>query len=330
MIETNLAQTVNATNDSGSVYDTNVKYLLADKQILSRILKYTVEEFQEMDIEDILGCIGDDIEIGARPVDAGLSNLGRVKGTVTEDNIPGEGIIYYDIRFTAYLKEKEMKILINIEAQKSTDSGKLGYHLENRIVFYLARMISAQKQTEFFHSDFDNLKKVRSIWICMDSEETEDSIEEICFDRKTVYGNKRNSYHTDLMKGIIVNIRGEADISPGKAIKKSQNVLIAMLEELVSRKDASEKKRILEDEYGMTMTAELERRIRIMCNWSESIIERERKAARKEAGIEARKEARKEALERMIRVNITKAQILSMGYTEAEYKEAESALYANA
>ena len=188
MIETNLAQTVNAANDSGSVYDTNVKYLLSDKQILARILKYTVDEFQEMDIEDILGCIGDDIEIGARPVDAGLSNLGRVKGTVTEDNIPGEGIIYYDIRFTVYLKEKEMKILINIEAQKSTDSDKLGYHLENRIVFYLARMISAQKQTEFFHSDFDNLKKVRSIWICMDSEETEDSIEEIGFDRKPFLG----------------------------------------------------------------------------------------------------------------------------------------------
>ena len=330
MIETNLAQTVNATNDSGSVYDTNVKYLLSDKQILSRILKYTVDEFQEMDIKDILGCIGDDIEIGARPVDAGLSNLGRVKGTVTEDNIPGEGIIYYDIRFTAYPKKKEMKILINIEAQKSTDSGKLGYHLENRVLFYLARMISAQKQTEFFHSDFDNLKKVRSIWICMDSEEKEDSIEEIGFDRKTVFGNKRNSYHTDLMKGIIVNIRGEAESSPGKAIKKSQNVLIAMLEELVSRKDASEKKRILEEEYGMTMTTELERRIQIMCNWSESIIERERRAAKIEAKIEAGKEARKEALERMIRVNITKEQILSMGYTEAEYKEAESALYTNA
>ena len=322
MIETNLAQTVNATNDSGSVYDTNVKYLLSDKQILSRILKYTVDEFQEMDIKDILGCIGDDIEIGARPVDAGLSNLGRVKGTVTEDNIPGEGIIYYDIRFTAYPKKKEMKILINIEAQKSTDSGKLGYHLENRIVFYLARMISAQKQTEFFHSDFDNLKKVRSIWICMDSEETEDSIEEICFDRKTVFGNKRNSYHTDLMKGIIVNIRGEADSSPGKAIKKSQNVLIAMLEELVSRKDASEKKRILEDEYGMTMTAELERRIQIMCNWSESI--------REQARMEGRMEGRIEAIEGMLRVNITREQILSMGYTEAEYKKAESALYVNA
>ncbi len=318
MIETNLAQTVNATNDSGSAYDTNVKYLLSDKQILARILKYTVEEFHEMGIEDIIGSIGADIEIGTRPVDAGLSNFGRVKGTATEDNVPGEGIIYYDIRFTVYLKEKEMKILINIEAQKSTDSGKLGYHLENRIVFYLARMISAQKQTEFFHIDFDNLKKVRSIWICMDSEETEDSIEEIGFERKTVFGNKRNSYHTDLMKGIIVNIRSGADSASGKAVKKSQNVLIAMLEELVSRKGASEKKRILADEYGLKMTAELERRIQIMCNWSESIIERERIRERIDA------------IKRMIKANASKEQIISFGYTEAEYKKAESALYANA
>ena len=314
MIETNLAQTINATNDAGSAYDTNVKYLLADKQILSRILKYTVDEFREMDIEDILGCIGDDIEIGTKPVDAGLSNLGRVKGTVTEDNIPGEGIIYYDIRFTAYLKEKEMKILINIEAQRSTDSGKLGYHLENRIVFYLARMISAQKQTEFFHSDFDNLKKVRSIWICMDSEETEDSIEEIGFETKIVFGNKRNSCHTDLMKGIIVNIRNGEGHNSGEGIEKSQNVLISMLEELLSEKDAVEKKRILADEYGMRMTAELEGRIQIMCNLSENIIERERI----------------DAIKRMIKVNITKEQILSMGYTEAEYKKAENALYAHA
>ena len=322
MIETNLAQTVSATNDSSSAYDTNVKYLLADKQILSRILKYTIEEFREMSIEDIIGCIGDDIEIGTRPVDAGLSNLGRVKETITEDNVSGEGIIYYDIRFTAYHKETEMKILVNIEAQKSSDSGKLGYHLENRIVFYLARMISAQKQTEFFHSDFDNLKKVRSIWICMDSSETEDSIEEIGFDRKTIFGNKKDSYHTDLMKGIIVNIRNDGGNHSGEEVmKKSQNVLIAMLEELVSMKDAEEKKRILAEEYGMVMTTELERRIQIMCNWSESIRERER--------INARFEARIEVIAKMIKANATKEQIISYGFTEAEYTKAESSVYAN-
>ena len=318
MIETNLAQTVNATNDSGSAYDTNVKYLLSDKQILSRILKYTIEEFQEMDIEDIMGCIGDDIEIGTRPVDAGLSNLGRVRETVTEDNIPGEGIIYYDIRFTAYIKEAEIKILINLEAQRSSDHSRLGYHLENRIIFYLARMISAQKQTEFFHSDFDNLKKVRSIWICMDNDETEDSIEEIGLDRKMVFGNKKNPYHTDLMKGIIVNIRNGENDKYSDSIKKSQNVLISMLEELLSEKDAVEKKRVLADEYGMIMTAELEGRIQIMCNLSENIEER---------GI---RRERLNAIKRMIKANASKEQIISFGYTEEEYKKAESALYANA
>ena len=268
MIETNLAQAVDATNDSGPAYDTNIKYLLADKQILSRILKYTMEEFEDMEIGDITGCIGDDIEIGTRPVDAGLSNLGRVKGTMTEDNVPGEGIIYYDIRFTAYHKESEMKILINLEAQRSTDPGKLGYHLENRIVFYLARMISAQKQTEFFHSDFDALKKVRSIWICLDNDETEDSIEEIGLGRKVVFGNKKTSHPVNLMKGIIVNLRSGGGHIAGEDMGKSSNVLIAMLEELLSSKSAEEKKRILTDEYGMVMTAELEGRLQIMCNLS--------------------------------------------------------------
>lgn len=82
---------------------------------------------------------------------------------------------------------------------------------------------------------------------------------------------------------------------------------------MLFRKNDVEKKRILADEYGMTMTAELERRIQIMCNWSESIIERERI----------------DAIKRMIKANASKEQIISFGYTEAEYEKAERALYAN-
>ena len=162
MPETNLAQTIEAIDDSSFAYDSNVKFLLADKQILARILKYAIREFKDMAVNDIMDSIGDDIDVGTKPVDAGLSNMGRVKVSNTEDNIPGEGKIFFDIRFTAYHKEKEMKFLVNIEAQKSSDPGKLGYHLENRIIFYLSRMISAQKQTEFYHSDYDSLKKVRA------------------------------------------------------------------------------------------------------------------------------------------------------------------------
>ncbi len=267
MTETNLAQTVEATN-AAAAYDTNVKFLLADKQILSWILKYTIREFQNMAIGEITACIGDEIEVAAVPVDPGLTNLGRVQETLTEDNIPGEGIICFDLRFHAYHRETEMKFLINIEAQKSSDPGKLGYHLENRIVFYLARMISAQKFTEFHCSNYDDLKRVQSIWICMDNQEDGDSIEELQLVRKMVFGTKQESSEMDLMQGIIINIRDGENIEP------SRNILIAMLEHLLSRVNTGEKKRILEEEYGMIMTVELERRMQTMCNLSENILEK--------------------------------------------------------
>ena len=120
MEDTNLAQAVEAAHDASS-YDTNVKFLLADKQILARILKYAVREFKDMPIGDIMAGIGEDVEIGTRPLDAGLSNLGRVNASGTEDNVPGEGKIFFDIRFSAYHKGTEMKFLINLEAQKSSD-----------------------------------------------------------------------------------------------------------------------------------------------------------------------------------------------------------------
>ncbi len=106
MADTNLAQAIEAA-DVSSFYDTNIKFLLADRQILARVLKYAVSEFKDMAVEDIMVSIGEDIEIGTRPLDAGLSNLGRVNATNTEDNIPGEGKIFFDIRFTAYHKKRK-------------------------------------------------------------------------------------------------------------------------------------------------------------------------------------------------------------------------------
>lgn len=111
------------------------------------------------------------------------------------------------------------------------------------------------------------MKKVRSIWLCFDNSEDGASIKKISLDRNTVYGNKRNSYDINLMRGIIINIRN------GETIKDSQNILISMLEKLLSKTSVEEKKRILTEKYGMIMTAELEGRMQTMCNWSEVIKE---------------------------------------------------------
>ena len=339
MAETNLAKTLVCVDEAAS-YDTNIKFLLADKQVLARILKYAVSEFQDLAIDEIMACIGDEIEIGTKPIDAGLSNLGRVHLAATEDNVPGEGVIFFDIRFSAYLGMSEMKFLINIEAQKSSDPKKLGYHLENRVIFYLARMISAQKQTEFYHSDYDSLKPVRSIWICMDSGDDGDLIEEIGLGRRTVFGNSSKEYHINLMKGIMVHVRSAENR------QTSKNILINMLEQLLSGMDLDEKKRILTEEYGMLMTAELEGRMRTMCNLSEDLIERAASKAIKEGmakGIEQGIEQgikqgieqgikqgieteRTDAIERMLKAGATKQQIVSYGYTEEEFLHVERLL----
>ncbi len=264
--ETYLAQTLHMAAGV-ETYDTLARALLADKQILAWILQYTVAEFRDMSISDITACIGEDIVVGNTPIDPGLTNLGRVQETRTEDNVPGEGTIFFDIRFSAYPQKAGVKLLINMEAQKSSTLGDLHYHLENRIVFYLSRMISAQKNTEFWHSDYDSLKKVRSIWICMNRKKDGDSIEEIHLVRNTVFGRQGNPHTLDLLQGIIINIR------IGENMDVSSCALISMLEVLFSRRSVAEKKNILEKEYGIVMTVELEGRLNTMCNFSECIME---------------------------------------------------------
>ena len=59
------------------------------------------------------------MEILEVPVDAGLSHkdrseFGKISGSNTEDNVPGEGVIYYDIRFNVTKGKKRIKVLINI------------------------------------------------------------------------------------------------------------------------------------------------------------------------------------------------------------------------
>lgn len=68
----------------------------------------------------------------------------------------------------------------------------------------------------------------------------------------------------------------------------------------------------------MVMTAELEGRIQIMCNLSENI---EARGIREGIREGVRKE-RIAAIERMMKANATREQIISYGYTEEEYAEA--------
>ena len=161
-----------------------------------------------------------------------------------------------------------IKFLINVEAQKSSDSNKLHYHLDNRIIYYLARMISAQKEVEFEKSNYDDIKPIRSIWICMDANDDEDSINRICLTQENVYGKMMELHSIDKVQGVIIRLRKR------EYVTISRNYLIAMLEELLKKEDAEHKRKNLEEKYGFVMSVKTEGRLNDMCNLGEGLLER--------------------------------------------------------
>ena len=309
-METYLSQTIDIVNDNAR-YDTSVKEVLADKQVLARILKYSLTEFRDDEIDDIMNNMDTPVISKVR-MEPGQTNLNKIEKTSEEDNIPGEGKIFYDIRFSVFRGDEQIKFLINIEAQKSSDENKLGYQLDNRIIYYLSRMVSAQKEVEFTKSNYNDLKHVRSIWICMDSEDDEDSINRICLSQETVFGKEMPLSNLAKVVGVIIRLRKNEDAA------ESKNILIAMLEELLKKDSVDVKKQKLVEQYGLIMNDETGRRLDVMCNLSEVVMEK---------GIEKGIEKGETRLNNLYRLLVEQNRIddLQKAIANEEYR---SALYA--
>ena len=341
--ETYISKTLSALGDGVAKVDEKIKALLADKQILARILKYSVEEFKEYDILEIINRI-EEVEILEVPVDAGLSyksknEFGKISGSNTEDNVPGEGVIYYDIRFNVTKGKKRIKVLINIEVQATTSVSRLGYHIENRMTYYLSRMISAQKEQEFFGSDYDKIKEVISIWICMDARKNEDSIIEYQLRPEVKFGENIHPEEINLLKGILIKIRG------GKNMTQSKNKLIEMLEYVIADHSVEEKKNYLKNECGVEMTKELERKVEAMGEsmgrailqgmledaWDKGVAQERRNTEKERENLQREREntqkKREHAIAAFISFGIPKEKILEKGYTEEEYTKVKKKLF---
>ena len=171
-MENSLAREISVA-DAKVQYDDRVKNILGEKIILAWILKASTEEFSEMEYAEIVNCIEGEPEIARVRANPGETNgvsqkANRITGMKNEDNVPEEGVIYFDIRFYVLVPDdnRRIKMIMNIEAQKSFYPG---YEIVTRGVFYSGRMLSAQLHTEFEVPDYDDLKKVYSIWICMNA-----------------------------------------------------------------------------------------------------------------------------------------------------------------
>ena len=167
--ENYLAQSISQV-DADARYDEGVKRLLANKSILAVIMKECVPEYHGCTVREIAEkYIEGEPQIGAVGVDADETNRNvsaTIHGTNTEDVTLTEGTIRYDVRFyaTAPSEDGLIGLILNVEAQNRYNAG---YPLLKRAIYYCSRMISAQYGTEFTKGEYGKIKKVYSIWVCM-------------------------------------------------------------------------------------------------------------------------------------------------------------------
>lgn len=262
--ENSLATDLNIISGK-EAYDKEVKTLLANRQILAIILKAVVNEFQNMELSDIVTCI-ETPEVGERKVHPGQTNK-KIYGKANENNIIGEGTVTFDIIFDVYIPAKDdtVKMIINIEAQRENNPG---YELVTRGIYYTAREISSQYGREFTNSAYNNIKKVYSIWICViPNRKRVDGI--------TKYSIKEDAIHRSAkVRKEVYDKLCVVMIYLKKNLEEESEYIINFLSVLLSEKiDYDRKVCILEKDLGLTMTEEMKEEVNNMCNLSEHVYE---------------------------------------------------------
>lgn len=242
-------------------YDASAKKLLSSKKILAWILKYCVPEFKNCEIADIRDkYIEGTPEVGIVPVLPDETNAACIVGDNVEDKTLTEGTVTYDIRFRAVTPEKDsLGLIINVEAQHSAN---LEYPLTKRAVYYCSRLISAQHDTVFIKSEYGKIKKVYSIWLCMESPDQTSGITRYSIEESFPYGHigeEKKNY--DLAQIVMIYLSEEK--------KELGNRLLNLLYEIFkSRDNAAGKMKILDSEYDIQLSHSEEGMVDSMCNLS--------------------------------------------------------------
>mgnify|MGYP007084366389 CR=1 FL=1 len=264
-VENQLAHTIDQT-EYDSRYDRTAKKLLANKQILAQIMKGCVNEYSDCTVDDIVekyiegtpevGSVGVHVDDTNRP----KKSTDVIKGSNNEDSTLTEGTLFYDVRFDAI-------------APKSADSAEQEEDC--------SRMISAQHGPIFTKSEYGKIRKVYSIWICTQpSDGFENTLTRYSIKPEQLIGEaQEETENYDLMSVVMIGL-GKPGTENHKGILKFMEVLLS------STRSGSEKKKILEEEFGVAMSEELEREVLEVCNLSQGVRAEGREEGRQEGRIE--------------------------------------------
>ncbi|MDO4555167.1 MAG: hypothetical protein Q4B70_08505 [Lachnospiraceae bacterium] len=262
-----IKNTIKAANKNAQ-YDEKAKKLLGHKYILAYILAKTVDEFKMMDIKDIVLHIEGEPMIGTVPIEAGMTNTEKENGANlvgfnSENAEINEGMIRFDIVFYVRMRDGLSQIIINVEAQKDEPTG---YDILNRATFYVSRLISSQKGRDFVNTNYDDIKRVFSIWICMNMKEN--SMNHMHLIDEPMVGDYHWKGKRDIINIVMIGLSDE--LPEHDETYELHRLLGALLSKRLS---VNEKLNIIGNEYDIPLEESLRKDVSVMCNLSQGIRE---------------------------------------------------------
>ena len=268
LIDTEIKNAVSAA-DQDAQYDDKAKRLLGNKIILAHILVKTVDEFKGMNPKEVVSYIEGEPLIGVVPVEPGLTNAGkeengqRIVGMNTENAEINEGLVRFDIIFYVRMKDGISQVIVNLEAQKDEPTS---YHILNRAVFYVSRLVSSQKERDFVKTNYNDIKRVFSIWVCMNMDEN--SMDYVHLTDDKLLGSYPWKGGLDLLNIVLIGIANEL---PEHDDKYELHRLLSTL--LSAELTVDEKLGIIKTEYSIPVDEKLRKDMSAMCNLSQGIRE---------------------------------------------------------
>jgi hypothetical protein len=225
-----------------------------------------VDEFKGMNPKDVVPYIEGEPKVGIVPLEPGLTNKDdgeRVVGFNTENSEINEGFIRFDIIFYVRMKDGLSQIIVNVEAQRKNPTE---YHILNRAIFYVCRMVSSQKERDFVKTNYDDIKRVVSIWICLNMEEN--SMNHYHLTNDALLGNQKWEGKEDMISIVLLGLSNELPEHEEKY--ELHRLLGALLSNSLSQ---SEKLNIIGNEYDIPLEDDYRKELGSMCNLSQGIVE---------------------------------------------------------
>ena len=137
----------------------------------------------------------------------------------------------------------------------------------NRAIFYVSRLISSQKERDFENSSYDDIKRVYSILVCMNMEES--SMSHVHLTKEDLIGSYEWKGNLDLLNIIMLGLA--KNLPEHDETYELHRLLGALLSKELT---IDEKLNIIGNEYDIPIEENFRKDVSVMCNLSQGIEEK--------------------------------------------------------